>query len=443
MPGTTLQDVIVPELFNPYVISRTMELSALFNSGIVTTDAAFNALAGNPSPLVNMPFWNDLSGESETVSEGTSLAAKKITTSKDVAVLRQQAAMWSATDLSGALAGDDPMATIGTLVAQFWARDMEKDLIALLKGVFGTYNSATGGTKGVYTITISTKGISGDKITVDGVDYTLDTGTSVANHTLAVGTTATTQAGELKTVLEDQYGDTFTITQTAGVVTLTQAIAGEGAVPVVSVTQTTSGTLAAAAATTTAGVANAVTRMASNRLDITGMTASTWSASAFIDAQQLLGDAKSQLTAVVMHSATEAALRKADLITTEKSSTALDGVGTYMGKRVIVDDNCPVSGTGADRVYKTYLFGSGAIAYGVGNPVDFVPTELDRDKQKGSGVNYLINRRAYIMHPRGVAYQKAVQAGTFPTRLEIANAQNWNPVWEPKQLRIVEFCHKL
>ena len=35
MAGTTLTDVIVPELFTPYVVKRTMELSALFQSGIV------------------------------------------------------------------------------------------------------------------------------------------------------------------------------------------------------------------------------------------------------------------------------------------------------------------------------------------------------------------------------------------------------------------------
>lgn len=27
MPGTTLTDIIVPELFNPYVVEKTMELS--------------------------------------------------------------------------------------------------------------------------------------------------------------------------------------------------------------------------------------------------------------------------------------------------------------------------------------------------------------------------------------------------------------------------------
>ena len=45
MPITKISDVIVPEIFNPYVISRTMELSALFQSGIVVNNAEFDRLA--------------------------------------------------------------------------------------------------------------------------------------------------------------------------------------------------------------------------------------------------------------------------------------------------------------------------------------------------------------------------------------------------------------
>ena len=37
--GTTLSDVIVPALFNPYVVNRTMALSALFQSGIAVNNA--------------------------------------------------------------------------------------------------------------------------------------------------------------------------------------------------------------------------------------------------------------------------------------------------------------------------------------------------------------------------------------------------------------------
>lgn len=40
--GTTLADVIVPEIFNPYVVKRTMEQCALLNSGIIVNDHEFD-----------------------------------------------------------------------------------------------------------------------------------------------------------------------------------------------------------------------------------------------------------------------------------------------------------------------------------------------------------------------------------------------------------------
>ena len=328
--GTTLQDVIVPELFNPYVVNRTMELSALFNSGIVTNNSEFDTLASQAAPTVNMPFFEDLTGESEQVIEGADLTADKISSNKDVAAIIRRAKMWSATDLSAALAGTDPMMAIGDLVAGFWARDMQKELVAILNGIFGT--------------------------------YTPDGGT-------------------------------------------------------------------------------ATTPLASNLLDISSKSGASanWSGSAFIDAEQLLGDAKAQLTGVVMHSATEAYLKKQNLIDTVQPSNDV-AFGTYQGKRVIVDDGCPVE----KGVYTTYLFGEGAVALGNGNPAGFVPTEVDRDKKKGSGVDYLINRRTNILHPRGVAFTNAKVAKTEgPSRAELADAQNWKPVYEPKQIRIVAFKHKL
>ena len=333
MPGTTLQDVIVPELFNPYVISRTMERSALLQCGIITNNSEFDALASQAAPTVNMPFFEDLTGESEQVIEGGDLTDNKISSSKDVAAIIRRAKMWSATDLSAALAGSDPMAAIATLVAQFWARDMQKELIAVLNGIFGTVPAG-----------------------------------------------------------------------------------GSGTPP-------------------------AETRLESNLLDISGKSgaAANWSGSAFIDAEQKLGDAKAQLTGVCMHSATEAYLKKQNLIDTVQPSNDV-AFGTYQGKRVIVDDGCPV----ASGVYTTYLFGNGAVALGNGNPVGFVPTETDRAKRKGSGVDYLINRRTSILHPRGIAFTSASVAKTEgPSRTELADPKNWNPVYEPKQIRIVAFKHKL
>lgn len=333
MPGTTLQDVIVPELFNPYVINRTMELSALLQCGIMVNNDEFDQLASQAAPNVNMPFFEDLTGESEQIIEGTDLTDNKITSNKDVAVIIRRAKMWSATDLSAALAGTDPMGAIGTLVAQFWARDMQKELIAVLNGIFGTIPAGS-----------------------------------------------------------------------------------EGTPP-------------------------AETRLDSNMLDISGKSgaAANWSGNAFIDAEQKLGDAKAQLTGICMHSATEAYLKKQNLIDTVQPSNDVS-FGTYQGKRVIVDDGCPVAG----GVYTTYLFGSGAIALGNGNPAGFVPTETDRAKRKSSGVDYLINRRTNILHPRGIAFTSAsVEKTEGPSRAELADPQNWKPVYEAKQIRIVAFKHKL
>lgn len=82
-----------------------------------------------------MPFFEDLTGDAQNIVEGTKIEQNKITSNKDVSttIMRQNA--WSATNLSGALAGADPMAAIGNLVADYWVRQYQKELIAILAGV--------------------------------------------------------------------------------------------------------------------------------------------------------------------------------------------------------------------------------------------------------------------------------------------------------------------
>lgn len=62
MPVTRIEDVIVPELWVPYVIKRTMELSELVKSGIITQNELLNQKAASGGVVVSMPFWNDLGG---------------------------------------------------------------------------------------------------------------------------------------------------------------------------------------------------------------------------------------------------------------------------------------------------------------------------------------------------------------------------------------------
>ena len=314
---TKIADVIVPEVFNPYVVQKTAELSAFAQAGVIANDPAFDALATAGGKLINMPFWSDLTGDDEVHSDSTPLTPGNISAGQDVATLLMRGRAWKANDLATALSGSDPMAAIGDLVAAYWARQEQKTLINTLKGVF----------------------------------------------------------------------------------------------------------LAAS--------------MAGNKSDISAAVApavAEFTASTFIDAAYKLGDAESKLTAIAMHSATFASLRKQNLIDYVFDSDNKP-IAVYMEKRVIVDDGMPVSG----GVYSTYLFGAGAIAKG--NGAAPVPTETDRDSLQGDDI--LINRQHFILHPRGVAFQSASVAGSSATNAELATASNWVRAYENKNIRIVEFKHKL
>lgn len=317
MAATKISDVIVPDVFNPYVVERTAEKSALYRSGIIQSDAQLNALAQSGGTLLQMPFWADLTGDDEVLSDTGSLTAGAITASKDIARLHMRGRAWGVNDLAKALSGDDPMGVVGDLVADYWARRMQAALIKTLDGVFA---SAT---------------------------------------------------------------------------------------------------------------------MAGNLHDITAVTgADTFTGEHFIDATHKLGDAENILTAIMVHSATYASMRKQNLIDFIPNSQGVYDIPTYMGKRVIVDDGLPIVST---TKYTTYLFGAGAIGYGEGAPP--VPTETDRDSLAGE--DYLITRKHFLLHPRGVKWNESSVAGDSPTNAELATAANWTRVYANKNIRIVKFLHKL
>lgn len=137
MAATRLTDVIVPAVWIPYIIERTAALSALWQSGIVREVPELKAFESEGGNTINMPFWQDLSGDSEVVSAaGSSLSVNAISSEQDVAVVLARGKAWGVNELAAALSGSDPMAAIGDLVGGYWARDMQTTLLAILKGVF-------------------------------------------------------------------------------------------------------------------------------------------------------------------------------------------------------------------------------------------------------------------------------------------------------------------
>lgn len=322
MAATKIADVIVPEVFNPYVVERTAELSQLFMGDIISTDPQLDALASRGGKLIQMPFWKDLTGDDEVLSDSSALTVNNIGSDKDQAALIARGKAWGVNDLAEALAGDDPMAMAANVVADYWFRRQQAVLISSLTGVFA------------------------DNVANDSGDMVIDI------------------------AIED--GDN-------------------------------------------AAAANKISQ------------------DAIIDAGGTMGDAQTKLTGVAMHSTIYNQLRKAKVIEYQQRTGDSTKIPMIDDLRVIVDDGCPVVAGGTSGFKHTcYLFGMGAI--GLGNGSAPVPTETDRDSLAGEDI--LINRRHYLLHPRGVQFTNSSVAGATPSNTEFAAAGNWDRVYERKNVRL-------
>jgi len=319
MAVTKIADVIVPEIFTPYVIEKTAEKSRILTSGIAIANPKLNELVTAGGTTMQMPYWKDLTGADEVLSDQTPLTPGKIGADKDVACLLLRGRAWGANELAGALAGDDPMAAIADRVSDYWARREQATLVSVLTGAFAA--------------------------------------ASMSKHTLDKSAAASGIDGPM-----------------------------------------------------------------------------------VLDAKQLLGDSADQLQAIMMHSAVFTELQKQNLIQYTTTSDGKIAFPTYLGYQIITDDGMPVDTSGQTPIYTTYLFAKGAIGRGEGTPVSLTPTETDRDSLAGE--DFLINRRAFVLHPMGIKW-KGTPAGVTPTNAELATGTNWERVYEDKNIGLVAIKHKI
>ena len=335
-----VSDVIVPEIWLPYAIQRSTELSVFHQAGIIEQSPEFaNLVDAERGTQAQMPFWNDLTGKSEVIAvDGSPVTTKKITSAQDMAQIHNLASAWAVHDLAGAMAGSDPAQAIANLVGGFWARDTQSRLLATLQGVF-------------------------DAASMSG------------------------------NVAEIHH--------------------------------------------TTGGAGSAT-------------TANQFNAETFIDAAQLMGDHKEVLTAIAIHSAVHASIEKAGLIDTIPDDQGRP-IQYFRGLRIVIDDGMPREVIDGDAVYTSYLFGRGAVAQGVGSKnareMGMSPEstwQLEYGRNAKSHISEMINRRRYILHPRGVKWTAASLAiPSGATEAELATSTNWTRVYASKNIRMVQFKHNI
>ena len=146
--NTRISDVIVPEVFTRYVSLLTEEKSRLIQSGALARNAQLDEFLAGGGETVNVPNWNDLDNEDENISssdESVTSSPKKITTAKEIAIRMSRNQSWSSSDLTAALAGEDPMAEIANKVGGYRARRLQKAFLATMVGVFADNDANDGG----------------------------------------------------------------------------------------------------------------------------------------------------------------------------------------------------------------------------------------------------------------------------------------------------------
>lgn len=314
----------IPQLFLQYQQEEIQDRNALVTSGLMVTNDAIQTEFAKGGKTIDLPFFGDLTGDSQILDDTTGLIADTLTGDIQTGVRNVRGKAWKSSDLAGELAGSDPMQAIARRTGQYWVRDMQKTLVSVLKGMF-----------------------------------------------VAGGPLATSHA--------------------------------------------------------------------------VGGVSTQLSQSAMVSGIAKLGDAGQELTGIVMRSPVYYALMNLDLIVPASNTSQLDTrlsaqrleLGTYLGRPVFVDDTLPVdvgAGTGGTDVHHTYFFGPGAFAYATA-PAK-TPVETDRDSLKG--IDYLINRTHYMIHPNGISWVGNA-AGNSPTNTELATGANWAKVFtDNRNIRVTQ-----
>ena len=178
-PQTKISDVVVPEIFTPYIRQMTERKSRIVQSGAMVRNGAIDNLLAGGGLIFQIPSWRDLDDDEENISNdatphivhlagglsGTAAVEptpKKIETDTEKAVRLNRNQSWGSADLIAALAGEDPMMAIADRVAAYWVRRLQAAFVAVISGVIkdnslndsGDYAADVAGTSFSKTATI-------------------------------------------------------------------------------------------------------------------------------------------------------------------------------------------------------------------------------------------------------------------------------------------------
>lgn len=144
MATTRIQDLIIPEVFEPYLADEITRKTNLIQSGTVTRDSKLDSLLNGGGSSFNIPFYDNLSDTLESIATDNPadvIVPNKNTASNLVVHRCVRTSAWEVADLDEMLSGDDPMGFIASRVADYRLGRLQEQFLSVVKGIFA--NNAT------------------------------------------------------------------------------------------------------------------------------------------------------------------------------------------------------------------------------------------------------------------------------------------------------------
>lgn len=139
MATTRLSDVVEPRVYAGYQAENSPEKTAFFESGVAVTNPALTEKANTGGRILDVPFWKDLDANAEpnysTDNPADIADPQKIGTGTQIARIAYMNQGYSDADLTGEIAGSDPMQRIRNRFGTYWMKQWQRRVLACMTGL--------------------------------------------------------------------------------------------------------------------------------------------------------------------------------------------------------------------------------------------------------------------------------------------------------------------
>ena len=147
MAQTTISDLWTPDIWIQGTAEKAKAFPSLLNSSVVVNAPIFDAIASGAGVSANMPFFKDVSDDTDTVQiEDTAPTAGEITAGNQIVPILNRVKSYDVTALAAQVSGAVPD-PVGAILAQLSAGRMkrrQRTFVSILRGAFGGGADASG-----------------------------------------------------------------------------------------------------------------------------------------------------------------------------------------------------------------------------------------------------------------------------------------------------------